>query len=110
MGLKPVCYFSAGSAEDWRPDFRQFPSAAIGRALDGWPGESWVDIRRADVSHRIVVLGHEPSDTGSPGPSDWWGWAEGHHRMRGRRPPPLTHSLTHSGAPKRTLQMTYKAA
>ena len=58
MGLKPVCYFSAGSAEDWRPDFRQFPAAAIGRAMDGWPGESWVDIRRADVSHWIVVLGH----------------------------------------------------
>lgn len=44
-----ACYFSAGSYEDWRPDAADFPAEALGRALDGWPGEWWLDIRRDDV-------------------------------------------------------------
>ena len=48
-GAKVICYFSAGSREDWRPDAGQFPSAAIGDELDGWPGENWIDIRNAGV-------------------------------------------------------------
>ena len=35
-GLKPICYISAGSAENWRPDFKNFSSAALGKPLDGW--------------------------------------------------------------------------
>ena len=27
----------------------QFPAAAIGDALDGWPGERWLDVRSAEV-------------------------------------------------------------
>jgi len=48
-GRKVVCYFSAGSHEDWRPDASQFPAAAIGKALDGWPGERWLDVRNNEV-------------------------------------------------------------
>lgn len=44
-----VCYFSAGSGEDWRPDYRTFASAALGEPLDGWPGERWLDVRAASV-------------------------------------------------------------
>lgn len=48
-GLRPdrvvVCYFSAGSWEDWRPDAADFPESVKGNALDGWPGEKWLDIR-----------------------------------------------------------------
>lgn len=40
-----ICYFSAGSHEDWRGDADGFPAAAIGSPLDGWPGERWLDIR-----------------------------------------------------------------
>ncbi|MEZ4594362.1 MAG: endo alpha-1,4 polygalactosaminidase [Chloroflexota bacterium] len=40
-----ICYFSAGSYEEWRPDAAAFPSSVIGEPLDGWPGESWLDIR-----------------------------------------------------------------
>lgn len=40
-----ICYFSAGSHEDWRPDAADFPESAIGNPLDGWPGERWLDIR-----------------------------------------------------------------
>jgi hypothetical protein len=42
-GVKVICYFSAGSFEDWRPDVSKFPSAVKGKALDGWPGENWLD-------------------------------------------------------------------
>ena len=44
-----VCYFSAGSWEDWRADASQFPQAALGAPLDGWPGERWLDIRNPQV-------------------------------------------------------------
>ena len=42
-GKKVICYFSAGSYEDWRPDANQFPSSAMGNKLDNWPGEKWID-------------------------------------------------------------------
>ncbi|WP_214317437.1 endo alpha-1,4 polygalactosaminidase [Nonomuraea sediminis] len=45
-GRKVVCYISAGSFEDWRPDAGQFPSSVLGKPLDGWPGEKWLDIRQ----------------------------------------------------------------
>ena len=44
-----ICYFSAGSWEDWRPDASQFPEAVKGSELDGWPGERWLDIRQRDI-------------------------------------------------------------
>ena len=44
-----ICYFSAGSYEDWRPDKAAFPVAALGKALDGWAGEKWLDIRNPGV-------------------------------------------------------------
>ena len=48
QGRKVVCYFSAGSWEDWRPDAAAFSAAVKGRS-NGWPGEKWLDIRRLDV-------------------------------------------------------------
>ena len=44
-----ICYFSAGSSENWRPDFKKFPASALGRPLDGWAGERWIDYRNATV-------------------------------------------------------------
>ncbi len=44
-GIKVVCYISAGTYEDWRPDATQFPASLIGNAVDGWPGEYWLDVR-----------------------------------------------------------------
>ncbi|MBX2802956.1 MAG: endo alpha-1,4 polygalactosaminidase [Myxococcales bacterium] len=38
-----ICYFSAGSFEPWTDDADQFPDEAIGRPLDGWPDERWLD-------------------------------------------------------------------
>lgn len=49
QGRRVVCYFSAGSSENWRPDFGRFEAADKGSPLDGWPGERWVDTRSANV-------------------------------------------------------------
>ncbi len=48
-GKKVVCYFSAGSSENWRADFPRFQARDMGIALDGWPGERWLDTRSANV-------------------------------------------------------------
>ncbi|KAG1709006.1 hypothetical protein DVH05_022637 [Phytophthora capsici] len=44
-GIKVICYFSAGTYEDWRSDKDRYSSDIIGARLDEWEGESWVDIR-----------------------------------------------------------------
>lgn len=48
-GQKVICYFSAGSYEEWRSDADQFPASALGEPLEGWPGEWWVDITNSTV-------------------------------------------------------------
>lgn len=48
-GRRVVCYFSAGSAENWRADYARFAAADLGSGLDGWAGERWVDVRSANV-------------------------------------------------------------
>ncbi|WP_420868778.1 endo alpha-1,4 polygalactosaminidase [Cupriavidus pauculus] len=54
QGKRVVCYFSAGSSENWRPDFSKFKAADMGNALDGWAGERWLDTRSANV--RAVMM------------------------------------------------------
>lgn len=41
---KVICYFSAGSYENWRDDNSTFPSDVLGKTLDGWADEQWLDI------------------------------------------------------------------
>lgn len=45
-GRRVVCYLNGGAWEEWRPDAAAFPAALLGKPLDGWPGERWLDIRR----------------------------------------------------------------
>lgn len=44
-GGKAICYLSAGTWENWRPDASAFPASVRGRK-NGWPGELWLDIRQ----------------------------------------------------------------
>jgi hypothetical protein len=44
-GKVVICYLSVGSYEEWRPDAGDFPPDVRGRPLEGWEGESWLDIR-----------------------------------------------------------------
>jgi hypothetical protein len=44
-----ICYFSAGSYEEWRDDASEFSEADLGEPLDGWEGERWVDVRSGSL-------------------------------------------------------------
>lgn len=48
-GKKVICYFSAGSYENWRDDAGNFSNADLGNNLDDWEGEKWLDIRSDNV-------------------------------------------------------------
>jgi hypothetical protein len=50
-----ICYFSAGSYEDWRDDASQFPPDVLGDTLDGWPDERWLDIRQISQLEPIMM-------------------------------------------------------
>lgn len=54
-GRVVICYFSAGSYEDWRPDADDFPDYVLGDPLDDWDGEWWLDIRQLDVLGPIMA-------------------------------------------------------
>lgn len=49
QGRKVICYFSAGSFEPFRPDSADFPMAVIGKVLDGFENENWLDVRQESV-------------------------------------------------------------
>lgn len=53
-GRKVVCYLNAGAWEKWRPDAGSYPRALVGKGLDGWPGEQWLDIRRLDLLMPLI--------------------------------------------------------
>lgn len=54
-GYKTICYFSAGSYEDWRPDISEFNNETdIGAPLQGWEGEWWLNTKSSNV-RRIMM-------------------------------------------------------
>lgn len=53
--IKIICYFSAGSSEDWRNDFTKFPKEVLGNNLDGWEGEKWLDISNYEKFSKIIT-------------------------------------------------------
>ena len=48
-GRVVICYFSAGSREDFRADADRFIGAEQGKRLAGWEGERWLDVRSSNV-------------------------------------------------------------
>ena len=44
-----ICYFSAGTVENYRDDAKDFAAKDIGKVLPEWPDEKWVDIRSEGV-------------------------------------------------------------
>ena len=55
QGRRVICYFSAGSYEDWRPDAGTFDNKTdLGKPLDGWAGEWWLDTNSSNV--RKIML------------------------------------------------------
>jgi hypothetical protein len=49
-----MCYISAGSWENWRPDAKKYPATVLGKNYAGWAGERWVDIRRINALAPIL--------------------------------------------------------
>lgn len=54
-GRKVICYFSAGTFEEGRPDSAKFPDALKGNDVAGWPGEKWLDVRQMEVLAPIMA-------------------------------------------------------
>jgi hypothetical protein len=70
LGKKAIAYFSAGSYEPGRPDSQDFNSNDLGKKMDGWPKEKWVDIRsvhvRTIMSKRIELAAQKGFDAIDP--------------------------------------------
>jgi hypothetical protein len=66
LGKKAIAYFSAGSYEPGRPDSKEFTPNDLGKKMDGWPKEKWVDIRsenvRSIMSRRIELAAQKGFD------------------------------------------------
>jgi hypothetical protein len=54
LGRRVVCYLDAGTWENWRSDANRFPKAVLGKPVEGWPGERWLDVRRTDDLRPIM--------------------------------------------------------
>ena len=58
QGKHVICYIDVGTAENWRPDYKEFPKSVLGRG-DGWAGERWIDIRKLSVVEAIMIARFE---------------------------------------------------
>ena len=69
-GRHVICYFSAGTSENWRKDHQRFQAVEMGRDLANWPGERWLDIRTQNVrqimADRIRLAAHKGCDGVDP--------------------------------------------
>jgi hypothetical protein len=53
-----ICYIDVGTAENFRPDYQEFPASVLGKS-NGWPGERWLDIRQLSVLEPIMTARFE---------------------------------------------------
>ena len=54
-GHTVICYLSAGSWEEYRPDANRYPAEVSGNNLDGWSDEKLVDYSQRDELGPILV-------------------------------------------------------
>lgn len=76
-GVRLVCYINAGAFEDWRSDVDSFPQSVIGKGMEGWAGEAWLDVNRMDVllpimAARMDVCAEKGFDAIDPDNTDGW--------------------------------------
>lgn len=69
-GKKVICYFSAGSYENYRPDKDRFQASDLGKTLDGWPDEKWLKLSspnvRSIMSDRVKLAASKGCDAIDP--------------------------------------------
>ena len=58
QGKRVICYIDVGTAESFRPDYKEFPASVLGKS-NGWPGERWLDIRQLSVLEPIMAARFE---------------------------------------------------
>lgn len=72
-----ICYFSAGTYENWREDASSFHWYDKGDPLNNWYGENWVDIRsqsvRAIMTERMNLAREKGCDGIDPDNVDAYG-------------------------------------
>lgn len=70
QGKTVVCYFSAGTWEDWRDDAKDFPEGDKGKVLPEWPNEKWIRTSSTKVrdimSKRIKIAADKGCDAVDP--------------------------------------------
>ncbi|CAI5462780.1 unnamed protein product [Closterium sp. Yama58-4] len=82
-GRKVMCYFSFGSAEDYRADYSQFPRSTLGGLVCNsddcsqvWEGERWLDVRsnavRSVLEKRVQLAKRKGCDGIEPDNVDAW--------------------------------------
>jgi hypothetical protein len=69
-GGKALCYISAGTWENWRPDASAFPASILGNK-NGWPGEKWLDIRQTAILLPIMEARVQKCVTGGYDGVEW---------------------------------------
>lgn len=76
-----ICYFNAGGSETWRSDYTQFLAADIGKKLDKWEGENWIDTRSVNVRNimraRIALARTKGCDAVDPDNMDGYATSSG---------------------------------
>lgn len=63
-GAKVICYFSAGTGEDWRPDYDDFQQGDLGSGLPDWQGEVYLNLRSANVLKVMTARIEKASNNG----------------------------------------------
>lgn len=81
-GVKVICYINAGGYEQWRPDAKAFPKSTLGKPLDDWPGERWLDVRQRAklapiMAKRMDVCKAKGFDAVDPDNMDGYGTSSG---------------------------------
>ncbi|CAI5940401.1 unnamed protein product [Closterium sp. NIES-64] len=82
-GRKVICYFSFGSAEDYRADYSLFPRSTLGGLVcnsddcsEVWEGERWLDVRsnvvRSVLEKRVKLAKRKGCDGIEPDNLDAW--------------------------------------
>jgi hypothetical protein len=54
-GIHVICYIDIGTYEPGRPDSGEFPASVKGSAVQGWPGEQWLNIAELGVLELIMT-------------------------------------------------------
>ncbi len=53
-GSKVICYFNAGAYEPYRSDSKNFPKEVLGKVMEGWEDEKWLDVSNYEKFSQIM--------------------------------------------------------